>query len=564
MKFTCTLLSGLALANGATVHQQKLPTVDLGYQIHRAISFDEHYETYNFTNIPYAEPPLGPLRFTAPVPPKGRKLGVQDGSVGKVCPQANPNWLALGEMFTAAYGLKQLPFNVTLAKEDLSQLPPPSQDDRINEDCLVLDVLVPKKVFDKKRDIHKRGPKPTKGAPVLVWIYGGGYVIGDKSMFGTPSELMAASRSNGQDGAIWVAMNYRLGAFGFLSGPTLQHDGGTPNAGLLDQRLALEWVQEHIHLFGGDPDNVTIMGVSAGGGSIMHHITAWGGSKPAPFRRAIPQSAGIVPVPGNREQEQTFNEFLALLNVSTLNEARALPSSELMAANLKQVAAAPYGAFSYGPVVDGTFVPGMPSKLFLQGAFAKDIEIFSTYNSHEGIIFTDPSAFNDESLLRKQLGAIFTSFTSEDYRHVFETLYPAKYDGSQPYTDTLGRAQLIIAEAALICNQNSMIKAAQEQGVAAFGFQNSIWPAVHGGDQPYLFSNGPTPGVDAQIASVAKDAIAGFVINGSPIKSSVGGISIPPYGRDDSILNFVANASSVIRDPTSNNRCDWWQKALYY
>ncbi|KAK1242012.1 hypothetical protein MKX07_007835 [Trichoderma sp. CBMAI-0711] len=383
-------------------------------------------------------------------------------------------------------------------------------------------------------------------------------------MFGTPSELMAASQANGQDGAIWVAMNYRLGAFGFLSGPTLQQSGGSPNAGLLDQRLALEWVQKNIHLFGGDPDNVTIMGVSAGGGSVMHQITAWGGSKPAPFRRAIPQSAGLVPVPGNREQEQTFNDFLALLNVSTLYEARALPSSALLAANLKQVAAAPYGAFSYGPVVDGTFVPGMPSKLILQGAFAKDIEIFSTYNSHEGIIFTDPSAFGNETLLRKQLGAIFTSFTNEDYQHVFETLYPPKYDGSQPYTDALGRAQLIIAEAALTCNQNSMIKATQKQGVAAYGFQNSVWPAVHGGDQPYLFSHGPTPGVDARIASIAKDAIAGFVNNGLPIKSSVGDISFPPYGRDGFILNFVANSTSVIRDPTLNERCDWWQKALYY
>ncbi|EGR50072.1 uncharacterized protein TRIREDRAFT_105247 [Trichoderma reesei QM6a] len=564
MKSIVIILFGLALADGAAIHHHSLPTVDLGYQVHRAISFDEHYKTYNFTNIPYAEPPLGPLRFAAPVSPRGRKSAVQDGRVGKVCPQANPDWLALGEMFTAAYGLNQLPFNVTQAKEVLSKLPPPPEDDRITEDCLVLDVLVPQRVFDKRRSIHQRGLKQTKGAPVLVWIYGGGYVIGDKSMFGTPSELMAASQANGQDGAIWVAMNYRLGAFGFLSGPTLQQSGGSPNAGLLDQRLALEWVQTNIHLFGGDPDNVSIMGVSAGGGSVMHQITAWGGSKPAPFRRAIPQSAGLVPVPGNREQEQTFNDFLALLNVSTLNEARALPSSALLAANLKQVAAAPYGSFSYGPVVDGTFVPGMPSKLILQGAFAKGIEIFSTYNSHEGIIFTDPSAFDNESLLRKQLGAIFTSFTSEDYQHVFETLYPPMYDGSQPYTDALGRAQLIIAEAALTCNQNSMIKAAQKQGVAAYGFQNSVWPAVHGGDQPYLFSHGPTPGVDARIASIAKDAIAGFVNNGLPIKSSVGDISFPPYGRDGFILNFVANSTSVIRDPTLNERCDWWQKALYY
>ncbi|RFU82192.1 acetylcholinesterase [Trichoderma arundinaceum] len=381
-------------------------------------------------------------------------------------------------------------------------------------------------------------------------------------MFGSPNELMASTQTKGHSGAIWVAMNYRLGAFGFLSGSTMQING-TANAGLLDQRLALEWVQENIHLFGGDPDNVTIMGVSAGGGSVMHQITAYGGLKPVPFRRAIPQSAGIVPVPGNREQEQTFHEFLSLLNVTTLNDARNLPSSALLAANMEQIASAPYGAFVYGPTVDGTFAPGMPSKLILQGAFAKDIEVLSTFNRNEGVLFTDPSAYDNEPLIRKQINNILTSLSSEDVDFVFETLYPEIYNGSQPYTDTLERAQLIIAEAAVICNQNSMVKAAAQQQLGAFGYQYSVWPAVHGSDQPSLFSNGPTPGVDPEISSLLKNVVAGFVNNGSPNKSPAG-ITTPPYGQVSSILNVSVNGSSVIRDPAANERCDWWQKALYY
>lgn len=95
-------------------------------------------------------------------------------------------------------------------------------------------------------------------------------------MFGSPNDLMAATHANGSDGAIRVAMNYRLGAFGFLSGPTLQQNGAS-NAGLVDQRHVLQWVQENIHLFGGDPDNLTIMGISASGISIMHYVTAYGG-----------------------------------------------------------------------------------------------------------------------------------------------------------------------------------------------------------------------------------------------------------------------------------------------
>lgn len=381
-------------------------------------------------------------------------------------------------------------------------------------------------------------------------------------MFGSPNDLMAATHTKGSDGAIWVAMNYRLGAFGFLSGPTLQQNG-TSNAGLLDQRLALEWVQENIHLFGGDPDNVTVMGISAGAGSVMHHITAYGGQKPALFRRAIPQSAGLVPMPGNRAQEQAFNDFLSLLNVTTLNEARDLPSSALMAVNMKQIGNAPYGNFIFGPAVDGSFVPGMPPKLFLQGAFVKDIEVLSSFNKNEGVTFVDPSAYDSEPLLRKQIGYTFTLLSSEDVDYIFETLYPQTYDGSQPYTDSLGRAQLLIGEASLTCNQNAMVKAAEQQNIAAFGYEYSVWPAVHGSDQVPLFSNGPTPGVDPQVSTILKNLVGGFVNNGSPIMSPAG-ITVPPYGKDSSILNILVNASSVIRDPTASKRCDWWQKALYY
>ncbi|EHK46756.1 uncharacterized protein TrAtP1_005268 [Trichoderma atroviride] len=561
MKSSLAFLSWLAFANGSAASQKDLPTVDLGYQVHRAISYDKTYKTYNFTNIPFAEPPLGALRFNAPVPPKGRKSGIQNGSIGKVCPQATPNWLGMSTLFNTAFANHQLPFNVTAANETLSKLPPLPQDGRTTEDCLVLDVLVPQKVFDA-RITSKKGVKPTKGAPVLVWIYGGGYVLGDKTMFGTPNDLMAATQTKGSDGAIWVAMNYRLGAFGFLSGPTLQQNG-TSNAGLLDQRLALEWVQDNIHLFGGDPDNVTVMGVSAGGGSIMHHITAYGGQKPALFRRAIPQSAGLVPMPGNRAQEQAFDDFLSMLNVTTLDEARDLPSSALQAVNTKQVGNAPYGTFIFGPAVDGTFAPGMPSKLLLQGAYVKGIEVVSSFNQNEGMTFTDPSAYDSEPLFRKQIETVFPLLSSDDVDFIFGTLYPQTYDGSQPYTDSLGRAQLLIGEAALVCNENAMVKAAIQQNLAAFGYEYSVWPAVHGSDQVPLFSNGPTPGVDPEVSSILKNIVGGFVSSGSPNKSPAG-ITAPPYGQDSSIVNILVNASSVIRDPTANKRCDWWQKALYY
>lgn len=98
------------------------------------------------------------------------------------------------------------------------------------------------------------------------------YVAGSKVSSGDPAGLITRSQANNGEGVVYVAINYRLGAFGWLSGSTLQ-ENGTANAGLHDQRMALEWVQKNIHLFGGDPSRVTVLGQSAGAGSIMHQIT---------------------------------------------------------------------------------------------------------------------------------------------------------------------------------------------------------------------------------------------------------------------------------------------------
>lgn len=159
-----------------------------------------------------------------------------------------------------------------------------------------------------------------------------------------------------------MALNYRLGAFGFLAGPSLQANG-TANAGFYDQRMALEWVQENIHLFGGDKNQVTVMGESAGGGSIMHQITAYGGRVPTPFQQAIVQSPGWVPVLSIYEQEQRFQNFLHFANVSSLEEARNLPTDKVMDANDRQISAAPYGSYGFGLSVDGIFVTQDPKLL---------------------------------------------------------------------------------------------------------------------------------------------------------------------------------------------------------
>lgn len=248
-------------------------------------------------------------------------------------------------------------------------------DPRTTEDCLFLDVVVPKRIFDNAGQ--------GSGAPVLVWFYGGGYTAGSKAGSGNPAGLIKRSTNKMATGVIYVSLNYRLGAFGFSSGPTLQADGDA-NAGLLDQRFALEWVQKHISKFGGDPARVTIFGESAGGGSVMHQITAYGGNNGSvPFAQAVPQSPGFIPLVSNQQQEQVLNDFLGLANVSTVEEARQLSFAQLVIANTIQVGLAPYGNFIYGPTVDGAFAPATPGELLLHGNFAKDVKVMVGHNAQE-------------------------------------------------------------------------------------------------------------------------------------------------------------------------------------
>jgi carboxylesterase type B len=116
----------------------------------------------------------------------------------------------------------------------------------------------------------------------------------------------------------------------------------------------------------------------------MHQITAFGGLEgPAPFQQAIPQSPGFIPIVSNQQQEQTFQDFLSLLDVKTIEEARKLPFSKLLQANAQQVGASPYGQFTYGPTVDGKFVPALPGELLLHGQYDKSLKIMVGHNADE-------------------------------------------------------------------------------------------------------------------------------------------------------------------------------------
>ncbi|KAI9666250.1 MAG: hypothetical protein M1821_004185 [Bathelium mastoideum] len=532
-----------------------LPSINLGYQVQQASGFNSSFGYYNFSNIRYAAPPTGNLRFAAPEPPASNST-VNNGLDGRICPQADPSWLNTELQFLGQYLLTGNTTPPALTNSSSTSLP--AQDPRTNEDCLFLDVIVPQDIFESNK---------SQLAPVLVWIYGGGYTSGSKDGSGDPAGLVARSRT-GSNGVVFVELNYRLGAFGWLSGPSLQANGSA-NAGLLDQRFALEWVQANVHKFGGDPKRVTIIGESAGGGSVMHQITAYGGLKGrVPFQQAIPQSPGFFPIYSENQQEQTLNDFLSYLNVSTIQEARQLPSSALIQANALQIGNSSYGMFTYGPAVDGDFVPALAGLLLLHGQFDKSVRVMPGHNTDEGLLFTSPYVQTDEEF-RAMSTTDFPGVDPAVIDYVAGTLYPPVFDGTYDYTNQLERTALLISELVFTCNAYYLNKAYNNQ---THSYLFSVYPGLHGEDVAYTFFDGQTgPEIleDAANATLAEDFqeyLTNFAETGNP--NGDGLPFFPIYGANatQQVLNLTSSLAvniSQTMDPAANYRCDYWQKALY-
>jgi carboxylesterase type B len=359
-------------------------------------------------------------------------------------------------------------------------------------------------------------------------------------------------------------MNYRLGALGWQAGPSYQAEGGTSNLGLYDQRFALEWVQQYIHLFGGDKNRVTVFGESAGGGSIMHQITAYGGLKgKAPFQQAIPQSPGWQQVQSNVQLEDTYRRFLNLTNTTSLAELRALPSEDIIRANAQQIAYdTNWGQFAYGPSVDGNFVPLQPGQLLAQGRFDKDVNVMVGHNANEGPLFTAPSIQSDAAL-RRQLNIAYPNMPNSSVDHIMNVLYPPVFDGSYPYTSQYARATLIISEGVFTCNTYFLSKAYKNE---TYSYLFAVPPAFHGLDVSYTYFTGGSAGIsplgvtNRTVAIALQEFIASFAEDGVP--EAPGITKFDMYGENASVLRLNITGIDEIRDSNANARCDWWQLAL--
>ena len=287
-----------------------------------------------FRGVPFAAPPIGPLRWAPPQPVVPWKDLRKADKFGGHCVQA------------------QL-FDDILFQGEMS------------EDCLYLTVWTPAKSARER-------------LPVYIWFYGGGFAAG------AGDEPRYDGESFAKQGIVVVNVNYRLGVFGFFSHPELTNEASNKasgNYGLLDQVAGLKWVKKNIAAFGGDPRRITIGGESAGSLSVSA-LMASPLSRDL-FQQAIGESGGFFSSVGGRgmmqlpESEKQGQAFAASAGAKTLSDLRAMPSADLLrAASRREL------GLSFWPSVDGYFLPDHVERIFTDGK-QSSIPLLAGWNADE-------------------------------------------------------------------------------------------------------------------------------------------------------------------------------------
>lgn len=467
---------------------------------------------YAWKGIPYAKPPVGSLRFRAPQRPDSWEDIRDATSFSPVAPQTQREIMAF-------YG---------------------NEITNMNEDCLYLNVWSP------GADGKKR--------PVLVWIHGGSFVSGSGS-----SDWYDGASFAAQGDVVVVTINYRLGILGFLH---LGVIGGNEyvtsgNCGILDQVAALQWVQENITEFGGDPNNVTVFGESAGAMSIG--VLLGFPSAQGLYKRAILQSGSAAFVHTSEKATKVASHFLAALQIepANLSKLEELPVEQLLQA------ADHLPPMSLGPVIDGVSLPKHPHKALSEGS-AKDVSILIGTNKDEYNIFSvfDPEWKNaDEAkvtaLFEKTFGPLLSVISKEFSEPLSQELFNKLLTNHVFTAPALELAELQSKQGAPVW----MYRFDWETPVFDGALKSThalelpfVWNTL---DKPNIANfTGPSPDRQ-QLANLMHQAWINFARNGNPNTKNLP--EWPMYDLNNRSTMIFNNESSVENDPNREDRIKWEQ-----
>ncbi|KAJ0108292.1 hypothetical protein J7T55_005269 [Diaporthe amygdali] len=436
----------------------------------------------SFYGIRYASAPTSYLRWRPPVPIKTRseRVIIDARRRGPVCPQSYPPWT---------------PAALSSARED--------------EDCLLLDIVAPTVATSDK-------------LPVMVQIHGGGYVGG--SAASAPGASLV-HQANGT--LIYVAIQYRLGPLGFLAGDQIAANGSW-NGGLLDQRAALDWVQQNIHFFGGDPEKVTIVGGSAGGAS-------------ASLQMMIYHSGDFA-----------------------------------------------YGTYYWGPAVDGHILHERPLEAFSRGHFHK-VPILINRDGNEGFTFSNTSiatedevisdlkcSWPNETFLAESLtlypGLLYNTSMIEDLTAIQALEAASGVD--LPLSNAFVQRESLFGDALVNCPTRYIAEAASKAELATYKMVFDSGIQFHGSTQQFLYSDTVNPTGDTSFGSVTipgngtlaiimRDYFISFAVTLDPnsaLSSSRARPVWPGYQSTNdttAILRVQNNGITISKDPDINAHCQW-------
>ena len=421
-----------------------------------------------FRGIPYAAPPVGELRWKPPLPAPAWEGVLSAAEFSGACPQGP----GLASMMGAP-------------------LPDPS------EDCLYLNVWSGAASEDAK-------------LPVMVWIHGGGLSLG------WGHQALYDGLQFAQKGVVLVAINYRLGALGFLADSRLTEEGGVSgNYGLMDQIAALEWVQRNIAAFGGDPTNVTIFGESAGGTSV-YALLASPHSKGL-FHQAIAQSAWVTdgnfaPLsrPDGDSAEARGKAWLTqhFAEADSLAALRAIDADALVAAQEE--------GFNLAVTIDGDFMPEHPQAIFESGE-QMNVPLVAGTNTDEGTMFVGALPFETVDAYKAAITGMFPSGAET----ILE-LYPAANDAA-----LFQVKNQIIADTWFAQATRNMLAAWSQVPSPAFQYHFSrrstalpMMGAAHAAEIKYAFSNLTPPESGQEVDQALADAMirywVQFATTGNP------------------------------------------------
>ncbi len=480
---------------------------------------------YVFKGIPYAAPPTRNLRWMPPQPVKPWS-GVRSAKdYGPIAPQ------------------NLMPMELVGA--------PSFEGQPQSEDCLSLNLWTPG-LDDARR-------------PVLFWIHGGAFIIGAS----TESFLEDGTLARHGD-IVVVSINYRLGAFGFMN--LKEITGGkipaTGNEGLLDQIAALDWVQDNITAFGGDSDNVTISGFSAGGmsvGTLLSMPAAHG-----KFHKAHNRSGAANIVGPLEDCVRITEQYLSILNLKgkdvdalrSLNTWQLLEAQQVLSDKLRQEE---YRATPFQPVVDGKVLADLPMNAIKKGV-AKEIPIMSGTSLDELKCMNtmDPTIhnMNDTGLVERLSGMMPAEWVPSVVEAYHQAL--SEREGSVTPVGLLGS---INTDWMFRIPTIRLLEAQRDNGAPAYHYlfvyqspaMDGILGAVHGLDNPFLFGclDEEFTGIDSELNDLAlkmQDSCVAFVLRGDPSCDSVG--KWPVYGKDRMTMLFDRN-SRVEAAPYEIERAAW-------